>query len=250
MADPTPPPKPATVPAWALRAIAVLLPVSGLALDWVDPTGKFNKAGVQALIVIVFTVLGALVFTFHFVLAAIHAHGWSIASAKLIEDDIITEARSVVPQIKTEWATAAPFVKELPGVSDRLGEVEAGLAGVQESIAGIPDGDKEAATAAVLDWLKTTRLGPLLEDAPPIGPAKPAASATVVTTVPNHGNATFASGGSGGLTFPMGGGAGGGATGAPVPAEPAPAAPAAPAAVAEPIPSAPVDETIPATQQG
>lgn len=185
MADPSPTPvKPSTIPAWALRASAVALPVIGLALDYFDPTGKFNKSGVQALVFLGFLFAGLIIIAIHIVLSAVHEHGWSIASAKQVEDDLYSEAKNALPAIEENWAKAQPFLDELPGVSSRIGDLEAGLAGLKESADAAPNADKTEAFEAVKTWLLTTRIGPLIADAPAPAPAAPVADTKPAEAAP------------------------------------------------------------------
>jgi hypothetical protein len=132
------PDTPSTTPAWLVRAIALLVALTGPAIAWVDPTGKINTAAAQEVVVLAFLAAALVIFVFHLGVTELHRYGLSRAALVGIESGVVSEAKAMLPAMQSAYQVAAPVLNTLPGVAKiegRLTQAESAIKGVVDSAA-------------------------------------------------------------------------------------------------------------------
>ena len=159
---PTPiPTPPKGTPAWLLRAVSLLLLLMGPALDWIDPTGKLNRPGIQALIIVVFLIAALVVFSIHVVFGAVHEYGWNRKAALDVASNEITEFRTLWPGFKTELAAAEPVLKQLPDAAAIDQKISAAVASIPKpAVVDVQALAGQAKTLVLAELAKAATPGP------------------------------------------------------------------------------------------
>jgi hypothetical protein len=146
---PTVPPAPKGTPAWLIRTVALILPFVGVALVWVDPTGKLSTTAAQTTVVLVFLLAAVVIFTVHVVLGAVHEFGWSKAALTKVESDEIVELKAILPEFKAAYSAAKPTLDALPDFTGALAAVQTDVASVKAKVDQAPLVDRQAVEGIV-----------------------------------------------------------------------------------------------------
>lgn len=141
----------ATVPAAVIKAVSFLLAAVGVGLPWWNPW-HLTSDGARALIAVAFVIIAAVIFTIHVVLAAVHEYGFSTRALDKVEADEIAGLKQLWPDLQATWTQAKPALDQLPGVADRLTQVEQVATEVKGKVDAIP-ADQLAAVATALHAL-------------------------------------------------------------------------------------------------
>lgn len=165
---------PVTTPAWLIKATAVLVVIAGPAFAWIDPSGKIDTATAQAVVTLGSLIVGAIIFSIQFVLAAVHKNGFTKLALTNIASAEDAEFKALWPQFQTLWATASPVLSQLPDMT----KVTADVAELKSTVAAIPEAQKQAALDAMRQLLavgantvtapNATIATPAAEAAPPV----------------------------------------------------------------------------------
>lgn len=142
---PVVPAVPSTTPAWFIKGVALIVALAGPAVAWVDPTGHIDTPAAQAIVILGFLVVAAVIFTVHVALAAVHEYGYSKAAFEHAASAEDAEFKQLWPEFTAAWGEAKPLLGNLPDFSAVAGEV----ADLKERVAAIPAGQTEAALAVL-----------------------------------------------------------------------------------------------------
>lgn len=114
----TEPQAPQGVPAWLLRLVAAVTAVGPSVLAWIDPGNKLPHGAIQACVILASLIVGAVIFSGHALLAAVHEYGWSLKAVETAGAAVDAEVHNEWPQFKSEWALAQPVLGKVQGVAD------------------------------------------------------------------------------------------------------------------------------------
>lgn len=159
------PPAPPGTPSWLTRLVALILPFVGVAIAWVDPTGKISTTTAQAVVILVFLGVGAIIFLVDLIVAALHRYGVSKAAIVTVEQGVVGEARTLVPQLRSVYDIAAPLLTQMPGaakIEGRMTQAEGAIETLNakdQAVAASTGVDvKTEALDALADWLGDKQL--------------------------------------------------------------------------------------------
>jgi hypothetical protein len=131
---PTLPPAPVGVPAWLVRFAAAALAVVGPIFGWLDPGNTLPKGAVQAVVILAFLIVGALIFIIHLVLSATHEYGWNMKAAGDIETQADAEFKQLWPEMRTAFEAAKPALDTVSGVNSAVTSLSADVADLKTKV--------------------------------------------------------------------------------------------------------------------
>lgn len=162
---PLPAPVAATTPAWLIKLVALAVACVGVALSWWNPL-HLSTAGAKALIVTAFLVVAAVIFTVHFVLAAVHEHGFTLAALHQVETEESAALKQLGNEIVTQWPDARLALEQIPGMATAVSTATSDLTALHQKVDALPVDQLAAIGAALQSFAvpaaEPTTAGPLV----------------------------------------------------------------------------------------
>lgn len=184
VAPPPLPAVPSTTPTWLIHGVALIVALCGPVLAWVDPTGKIDTPTAQAVVILGFLVVAAIIFTVTIAIEAVHKYGLSKAAFQSAESSEVSELKVLLPEFRATYAEAKPGLALLPGITTTISAVSKQAAAAEAKVDAVPAVQRDAILAAINELdpsiLASALAGKLGIQAPAPTPA--AASAAPIAT--------------------------------------------------------------------
>lgn len=167
---------PSTTPAWLPKLVALLLLIAGPVLAYLDPDGKIKSGLVQAVIILVFVVVAAAIFTVHLILE----NGLSKTGITKTITEEEAWVRAHAAELQSTFNAAKPALDAIPGVPAALAAANGEISSLKARFDALPP-EQQVDLDAVAETAKNKVFAALAANASQ-SPAPVAAPAPAVAT--------------------------------------------------------------------
>ena len=143
-------------------------------LDQIGPSASKYSPLVKAIIVIAFALFALIFQAIHFGAAAVKEYGWSKKAAIDVSSEEISEARQLLPQLRTQLATVQPFIEKLPDAQTVIAALNSIDDKVKAAVTAIPPTDLQQVAAGIEANIRASLAGTPPPAAAGSGVASPA----------------------------------------------------------------------------